>query len=526
MPTIDSVISRGAIAAPDTVAVREWGSARQLTYAQLDTAVSRFAGWARSQGLQTGQTIAIHLPNSAHFLIAQFGSSRSGGVAAYINYRLSASEACRQFKLCESRIIVTTAAKAAEIRQEPALAGVIFVLADGAVSSGASGASGAPDAPDAPGALSHNLPQIIAVDQPLSYDAEADGREDCDALIRFTSGSTGDPKGIIVSHRAWLIRAVSMLAEELQIAPFSTTLVLGPLSHQAGLFVIPTFLRYGALLVMDKFDVGSVADVFTSERISCSQMVPTILGLVLNDPRSREALRSSGLTRLVYGGSPIRRAVLDDALALLPNTEFIQGYGSHEAGAISYLDGAGHRNEALRDSTGRPFLASQVRLSRAAGETIGEIEVKAPWLPHARITERGRERIDGEWSGTGDLGEIINGYIFLRDRMNDVIISGGFNVYPAEVEKILAAHPSVLDSVIVSAPDDKWGERVVAFVVARDAAAFSEADLRAHCAQLLAGYKVPKEVHLVAEIPLNASGKPDRRQLGNSLWAGQGRRIN
>jgi acyl-CoA synthetase (AMP-forming)/AMP-acid ligase II len=508
MPTIDSVVSRGASAAPDNIAVREWGSDVQLTYAQLDTAVSRFAAWARSHGLEAGQTIAIHLPNSANFLIAQFGSFRAGGVAAYINYRLSVAEACRQFRLCNARIIVTTTAKALALRAGPDLADVVFVLVDGTLP------------------LDHKLAEIVATEQPLSYDANADGREDCDALIRFTSGSTGDPKGVIVSHRAWLIRAVSVLAEELQIVPFSITLVLGPLSHQAGLFVIPTFLRYGTLLVMDKFDVGSVADVFTSERISCSQMVPTILGLVLNDARSREALRGSGLSRLVYGGSPIRKAVLDEALALLPDTEFIQGYGSHEAGSISYLDGAAHRRADLRVSAGRPFLVSQVRLRRAEGETIGEIEVKAPWLPHARITEQGRELIDSEWSSTGDLGEMVNGYIFLRDRMNDVIVSGGFNVYPAEVEKVIATHPSVLDSAIVSAPDDKWGERVIAFVVPRDTASFSERHLREHCESLLAGYKVPKEIRLVAEIPLNASGKPDRRQLSEAMWAGQDRRIN
>lgn len=508
MPTIDSVVFRAAAAAPDSIAVREWGGDIRLTYAQLDSAVSRFAAWARAGGLETGQTIAIHLPNSADFLIAQFGSFRAGAVAAYINYRLSAAEACRQFHLCRAAIVVTTQAKADEFRGHPDLAHVVFVPVDGA----------------SPGP---SLARIVADENyaPCVFDA-GDGLEDRDALIRFTSGSTGNPKGVVVSHRAWLIRAVSMLAEELQIVPGSTTLVLGPLSHQAGLFVIPTFLRRGTLLVMDKFDVGSVADVFTSERISCSQMVPTILGLVLNDPRAREALRVSGLQRLVYGGSPIGRAVLDDALALLPQTEFVQGYGSHEAGAISYLDGMAHRRPELRGSAGRPFLAAQVRLRREAGAAVGEIEVKAPWLPHARITENGREPIESEWSATGDLGEIVDGYIFLRDRMNDVIISGGFNVYPAEVEKVLAQHPDVLDAAIVSAPDDKWGERVVAYVVSRQAGSFDEAGLRTHCRDLLAGYKVPKDFHLVPEIPLNASGKPDRRRLSDSLWAGRSRRIN
>jgi acyl-CoA synthetase (AMP-forming)/AMP-acid ligase II len=508
MPTIDAVLARGACSAPDRVAVREWATGKHLSYRQLDHAVSAFAAWARGLGLRTGQSVAIHLPNSADFLIAQFGSFRAGGVATYVNYRLSTAEALRQITLCQARIVVTTHAKAEALRDEGGLRDVIYALVDG----------GMP--------LGHELARIVAGPAALDYRAEADQLEDRDALIRYTSGSTGAPKGVIVSHRAWLIRAVSMLAEELRIVPHSTTLLLGPLSHQAGLFVIPTFLRHGTLLVLDKFDAGSVADVLAREPVSCSQVVPTILGMLLNDARSREALRVSGVERLVYGGSPIRQAVLDEALELLPHTEFVQGYGSHEAGAISYLDGAAHRDPRLRASAGRPFLAAQVRIRPEGDDAYGEIQVKAPWLPHARLTEAGRQPIAEEWSGTGDLGEIVDGYIFLRDRMNDVIISGGFNVYPAEVETVIVAHPAVSDVAIVSAPDPTWGERVVAFVVPRAGRALDLADLKTHCQGVLAGYKIPKDIHVVQEIPLNPNGKPDRRRLSDPLWAGQARRIN
>ncbi len=505
MPTIDSVITRAAASAPDRIAVREWGG-REVTYAELDAAVSAFAAWARDHGVAEGEAIAIHLPNSVGYLVAQFGSFRAGAVAAYVNYRLSETEAQRQFRFCNARLIVTTPEKVARFRRDPALAQAIFLV------DGEEGANG------------HTLQQVIAARQRPSFGT--DGLEDRDAIIRFTSGSTGDPKGLIVTHRAWLVRAVSMQAEEMRIRPESTTLVLGQLSHQAGLFVIPTFLQRGTLLVMQKFDLASVAAIVAAGNISCAQVVPTMFTLILNDPQARRAFAQSGLHRIVYGGSPIRQSVLEEAMELLPATEFVQSYGSHEAGSISFLDDAGHRDPVLRHSAGRPILAAQIRLHGRNDEGVGEIEVKAPWLPNARLTANGREPITDEWASTGDLGELVDGHIFLRDRMNDVIISGGFNVYPVEVEKIVGSHPQVLDAAVASAPDDKWGERVIAFVVSRNPREFSEESIREHCKALLAGYKVPKEFHLIPEMPLNPNGKPDRRRLSQPLWAGRARRIN
>ena len=499
------MITRAAALAPDHVAIREWGG-RQMRYAEFDAAISSFAAWARSVGAQEGDVIAIHLSNSTAYLIAQFGSFRAGGIAAYVNARLSATEARRQCRLCSARIIVTTPERAAELQQDPEFEQAIF-LVDGVA-----------------GPRMHSLQDVIAAQQIPSFGTE--GLEDRDAIIRFTSGSTGNPKGLVVTHRAWLVRAASMLTEEMRITPFSTTLVLGQVSHHAGLFVIPTFLQCGTMLMMEKFGLGILADILSMEKVSCMQVVPTMFTMILNDAKAREAFARSDLERIVYGGSPIRQSVLQEAMSLLPKTDFVQSYGSHEAGSISFLDGAGHRNPKFRHGAGRPLLATEVRVHEPNADGIGEIEVKAPWLPHARITAQGRELITEKWARTGDLGAMVDGNLFLHDRMNDVIITGGFNVYPVEVEKIIGSHPQVLDAAVASAPDDKWGERVIAFVVSRDPSAFDEASLRDHCKGLLAGYKVPKEIHLIPELPLNPNGKPDRRRLSESLWTGYARRIN
>ena len=319
---------------------------------------------------------------------------------------------------------------------------------------------------------------------------------------------------------------MSMLTEEMRIRPGSTTLVLGQVSHQAGLFVIPTFLQGGTLLLMDKFGLDTVADILAQEPVSCMQVVPTMFSLILNDARARRPSRNRAWSASSMGARRSGRACWRKRWRCCRGRSSSQSYGSHEAGSISFLDGAGHRDPKLRHGTGRPFLAAEVRLHAPGSDGIGEVEVKAPWLPNARLTAAGREEITDGWARTGDLGELVDGHIFLRDRMNDVIISGGFNVYPAEIEKVIGSHPQVLDAAVASAPDEEWGERVIAFVVSRKPGELDEQSVREHCKGQLAGYKVPKEFRVIPELPLNANGKPDRRRLSQPLWAGHARRIH
>lgn len=505
MPRIDSILSRSAMAYPMATAIREWPSGNHMTYQELNSAVTNFAVWLQSKGLQNSEVIAIHLPNTKNFIITQFGIFRSGATAAYINFRLSPIEVRRQLLLCKAKILITTVDKTTEFFEDNALKHLTFIV-------------------DVPHQSFLNIPSIT--NHPPKTLLQINNCEDWDAIIRFTSGSTGNPKGVIVSHRSWLIRAISIQAEELNILPNSNTLILGPLTHQAGLFVLPTMQRGATLHMMEKLDFEIVFSILSKVNISCIQMVPTILGFFLQDEKSKNLLSKSHIKRVVYGGSPIRQSVLDEVLELLPETEFIQSYGSHECGSISFLDGISHRNPKYQFSAGRPFLATEIRLNNESGESYGEIEVKAPWLPHAKITEMGREIISSSWSKTGDLAEVIDGYIFLRDRLNDVIISGGFNVYPMEVEKVIGSHPSVFDGVVVSAPDDKWGEKVIAFVVPRSNVDLNINDLKIHCQGLLADYKVPKEFKIISEIPLNVNGKHDRRKLREPFWHGSKRHIN
>jgi acyl-CoA synthetase (AMP-forming)/AMP-acid ligase II len=505
MPTIDAVLHRAAEYAPARIAVREWGG-RDVSYRRLDDWASAIAARLAAAGIGPDARVGVHLPNGADFVAAQFGAMRAGAVASLVNYRLLPNEAARQLELAQARAIVTTADRAAALRDAGVLRDALFLVSDG----------GPP--------VGESLADLFAAAGTSS--TPPPDREEHDALARFTSGSTGAPKGVLVSHRAWLTRAVSILAEELKVDSGSTTMVLGPLSHQAGLFVLPTFMRNGTLLTFDRFDLAQTAAALSSLPVAQMQMVPTMLRMLVEDGAVAAALAASTLRQIVYGGSPIAESVIAAALDLLPNCDFVQGYGSHEAGAISHLDGPAHRDPARRRSAGRPFLLAEVRIAPFAGGDYGEIEVRAPWTPRARITERGREPVTEDWIPTGDLGEMRDGFLYLMDRAHDVIITGGFNVYPKEVETVLNAHPDVAMSAVVSMPDPKWGEKVIAFVVPAGGRAPDEAALREHCRHGLSNFKVPKEYRTIPEMPLNANGKPDRRRLSDPLWEGQARRIN
>ena len=505
MPTLDSVITRAAMAAPSAIAIREWNG-QELSYQQLDVAVHRFASWLHANEVLDGDAVAIHLPNGAAFFIGQFGSFRAAGVATYVNYRLSYSEAKRQLMVSNAKVILTTEAKANQLRNDPDFDKTLIVSNESSHGQ------------------FQTLQDILATDlPPLPTNV---GKEDSDAIIRFTSGSTGEPKGLIVTHRAWMLRAMALLTEEMRIPAKSTTLVLGQVSHQAGLFVIPTFLQHATLVVMEKFDLAHIAELLSTIEVSTIQIVPTMFSLILNDAPASQAFAKANIARVIYGGSPIRPTLLEQAMKLMPNTEFVQSYGSHEAGSISYLDGADHQDAQFRQSAGRLFLPVEVRLHEPNSDGVGEFEVKNPWLPNARLTSQGRQAITEQWTRTGDLGMLVGEHLYLSDRLNDLIITGGFNVYPAEVENIIGAHPQVLDCAVTSAPDNTWGEKVIAFVVLKDPTEYDESSLKEHCKTLLAGYKVPKEFRVIEQLPLNANSKPDRRQLSIDLWAGYSRRIN
>ena len=327
------------------------------------------------------------------------------------------------------------------------------------------------------------------------------------ALLGYTSGTTAAPKGVPISHGA-LMNWFRAAATEPSVSWDSDDvgLMVMPNFHLAGSLVSLPALYHGATLaILPAFDPTGFLDAVATHRPTVTCMVPTAIQMLL-DHKSELPADFSSLRRVLYAGSPIGQHTLRQALDTF-GCHFVQFYGTTETFIITLLRPEQHSpdNPDLLKSCGQPMPGVELRITDPngrdvpAGET-GEVLVRSPWMfsgywnkPDATATAI----VDG-WYHTGDAGiRDRDGNLFLVDRLKDMIVSGGENIYSAEVERALAAHPSVQLVAVVGAPDQKWGERVVAFVVAYPDAPVEVSDLASHCRGLIAGYKVPKEIHLV-----------------------------
>jgi acyl-CoA synthetase (AMP-forming)/AMP-acid ligase II len=383
-------------------------------------------------------------------------------------------------------------------------------------------------------ALAGSLPDLSL----LTLDELADGAgsatgtlpqpsRDDPVLALFTSGTTGRLKAVVHSQASYGAIALNILGNLVDPRPGDAMLHAASLFHASGTLLLPCWLRGGAAAVLPGFEPGSYMDAVELWRPTALMLVPTMLRLLL-DNADFDAARFASVDTIIYGASPMPRPLIERALAVL-GPRFVQFYGQTEAPlAITALGKEDHLDARLLMSCGRPARDAQVRVDAPPGEE-GEVLVRAPFrmLGYHDEPELTAETItpDG-WIRTRDIGRIDDdGYLTLVDRASDMIVTGGYNVYPKEVEDTLLAHPAVAEAVVVGVPDAKWGEAVLAFVVLRpDAAADSEA-LRTHCGERLARYKVPKEVRFLEALPMSAVGKPLRRVLRDPFWTELDRRI-
>ncbi|MGH3004130.1 MAG: class I adenylate-forming enzyme family protein [Gaiellaceae bacterium] len=336
-------------------------------------------------------------------------------------------------------------------------------------------------------------------------------------LLLATSGTTGRVKLVRHTQRSYAAIVANILANLLDPRPEDVMLHAASLIHASGTFVLPFWLRGGSSAVLTGFVPGEFVDAVERFDATVTNVVPTMLGALLREGGDElQALRT-----IVYGASPTPVSLLEHALERWPG-RLVQYYGQTEAPlCISVLRPEDHVGERLR-SCGHPAVDAEISLD----EETGEIMVRAPFVAagYHGDDELDRETfLTGGWVRTRDVGRFDDeGYLYLVDRTSDMIVSGGYNVYPREVEDVLAAHPAVRDAVVVGAPDERWVEAVTAFVVAEDV---GEAELIEHCRTRLAAYKAPKSVRFVSEIPKSPVGKLLRRAVRDPLWEGHERRL-
>ncbi|MCB0927196.1 MAG: fatty-acid--CoA ligase FadD8 [Mycobacterium sp.] len=355
--------------------------------------------------------------------------------------------------------------------------------------------------------------------------------------LSYTGGTTGKPKGVMMTTQATTTMTTIQLAEW-EWPEHPKFLMLTPLSHAGAAYFLPTLVKGGEMHVMARFDPGEALRYIEEHRITATFVVPAMLYALMDHPDSRTRDLSS-LQTVYYGASAINPVRLAEAISRFGKI-FAQNYGQSEAPmAISYLAKDEHDDLRL-SSCGRPTLFARCALLDPDGHPVprgevGEVCVSGPLLAggYWKLPEETAKTFSGGWLHTGDMArEDSDGFWFIVDRVKDMIVTGGFNVYPREVEDVVAEHPSVAQVCVVGAPDDKWGETVTAVVVLRPDAGTDEASIATMSAEIQAAVKqrkgsvqVPKQIVVVDALPLTGLGKPDKKAVRARFWEGAGRSI-
>jgi len=360
--------------------------------------------------------------------------------------------------------------------------------------------------------------------------------EDEPVVLMYTGGTTGLPKGVLLDHRAEILNLYHV-AINFGFDEDSVNLVQTPMFHAASMgAILGTPMSGGTAVTMPLFDPAGAMALIEAHGVTQTVMVPTMIGMMLNHPEfAPERIRT--LEQLIYGASPMPAAILDKIIGLFPDLDVIQGYGMTECSAILTMLGADeHRAGGPRlRSAGRAVPGVVLSIRDDHGNEVAKGETGEVWARGGNFmqkywnkTEATEEVFEGGWYHTGDAGYLDpEGYLFLVDRVKDMIVTGGENVYSAEVESALSKHPAVEQVAIIGIPHDTWGEQVHAVVVLAAGAEATAEELQAFAKESIAGYKVPKSVEFRDEpLPLSGAMKVLKRDLRAPYWEGHGRGVN
>ncbi|NEM05440.1 long-chain-fatty-acid--CoA ligase [Geodermatophilus normandii] len=490
---------------------------RSRTHAESVDRIARLAAALRQLGITDGERAAILSLNSDRYHEFLGATLWAGGVLVPVNIRWSVPEIADSLAEVDARVLVVD--------------DVFAACVDGirAAHSGLRHVVHAGDGPTPDGMLAFE--ELVATHGPVE-DARRGGADL--AGVFYTGGTTGRSKGVMLSHGNLLTSSMGGLAS-VHFPPGLVGLHSAPMFHLAAFsnWVGATVVG-GTQVMIPVFDPVAVLTAVQEHGVTDVLLVPTMIQLVVDHPRVDEFDLTS--VRLVlYGASPVSDALLGRAMKALPNARFVQAYGMTElAPAATVLTPEDHEDPRHRRSVGRAAPHAEVRVVgpddvELPRREVGEIVVRGGnvMLGYWDRPEETAEALRGGWMHTGDAGWMDDdGYLHLTDRLKDMIISGGENVYSVEVENVLAQHPAVATCAVIGVPDETWGERVHAVVVPAAGATVTLEQLHDFCADRLAGYKVPRSMETVDALPLSAAGKVLKRELREPYWAGQERSVH
>jgi acyl-CoA synthetase (AMP-forming)/AMP-acid ligase II len=517
---ITSIIRRAAQINPQGIATIYEG--RQQTWSQMLDRVARLAGGLQQLGMKSGDRVALLSLNSDRFIEYYFAVVWGGGAMMPMNIRWAGAECAYALNDAQAEILIvdeTFKGVAAELSAHVKGLKTIIYCGDGETPDGM-----------------ENYENIVACNPP----AKDAGRGSDDlAGIFYTGGTTGFPKGVMLSHTNFYVGGVAN-AHELNMVEGTVYLHAAPMFHIADLiwFSAVSFMA-GTHVIIPMFTPDGTLAAIEKHKPSQVLLVPVMLQLVMQSDKLAQTDVSS-LRQIAYGASPITQAVLLNAFKKFPNSSFIQAFGQTELSPIASVLSAdyhvleGPKAGKLR-SAGRATRVCEIKVVDADMQElprgdVGQIAVKGPstMLGYWNKPEVTAETIRDGWLLTGDAGYMDeDGFIFLMDRVKDMIVTGGENVYSAEVENALGQHPAVATSAVIGIPSEQWGESVHALVILHPGAEISAQALQKHCHTLIAGYKCPHSIEFrKTPFPLSGANKVLKTELRKPYWEGQERQIS
>jgi fatty-acyl-CoA synthase len=472
------------------------------TYAEMAERAARLAGGLRERGVGRGDVVAILSYNCPEFLETVFAANHLGAIAMPINWRLAAPE----------------------VRYILEHSGARALVCDEALVELANDATKAMDAPPLRACIAQSAPRGWTPLAQLRSASDAPGREVIAAdhvhRLMYTSGTTGRPKGVMISHANLAWKNLAHIVE-FEFTSADLGLACGPLYHVGALdLTTTTLIASGATTIIQRqFDAAAVVDELERSRVTTVWLAPAMVNAIMALPDIEQRDLSS-VRVIINGGEKMPIPLIERLQRTFPSAWFADAYGLTETvSGDTFLD----RNSIVSKlgSVGRPCLYLELDVWDQQGRPVppgerGEIVLRGPkvFKGYWRDPEATRTAFEGGWFHTGDIGvRDEDGYLFIVDRLKDMILSGGENIAGSEVERVLYEHDAVLEAAVIGRPDERWGEVPVAYVVLRPATTVTAGQLVEHCRARLARFKVPKAIAFLDALPRNPSGKVLKREL-------------